>query len=166
MKSKIFTALLFIVCIFLSGCNQKMTEDEIKKSLEVNNDERTFTVNKVTFATDKTIVKDIEVEVKGETIKLGDYSFESKGDSYKQITGYFDQPSDMYIIFVLSDNAVWEIKKNSQDTFDNATFESKNIVNATDLVLIDCDETTTAMGETPLKNQVYALVNNKLKLIS
>ena len=166
MKKKILTALLFITCICLSGCNnKKMTEEAIKEALEVNDESRTFTVNKVTYATDKLTINDINMEANGEKVILGDHSFESRGDNYKQITGYYDQPSDMYVIYVLSDNNIWKIQNSSQDSFENPSFESKNIMNATDLILIDCSEITADFGETPLKHQVYALVNNKLKLV-
>ena len=40
-----------------------------------------------------------------------------------------------------------------------------NITNATDLILIDCNETTKAMGETPTRYQVYVLANNELVLL-
>ena len=165
MKKKILMALLFLVCICLSGCNKKMTEDEIKKALEVNDENRTFTVNKVTYATDKFTINGINMEANGEKVILGGSSFESRGDNYKQITGYFDQPSDTYVVYVLSDNNIWKIQNESQDLFENPSFESKNIINATDLILVECNETTAEFGETPLKYQVYALVNNKLKLI-
>ncbi len=165
MKKRNLLVLLLIVCLGLTGCNKKMTEGEIKKALEVNNEERVFIVNKVTYASDNVNIKDILVKVENNSITLGDYTYTSKGEKYKQIIGYYDQPGAVYHIYVLGEDTVWEIQKNTINSLNDDDLVNKKISKATDLVLIDCEETTKSMGETPLKYQVYALVNNELVLV-
>lgn len=74
MKKKILIVLLLFACFGLTGCSKKMSEEEIKKALEVNTDERTFIVNKVTYATDKINVNTINMSILDNKITLGDYS--------------------------------------------------------------------------------------------
>lgn len=166
MKKKILFILLLIISIGVTGCSKKLSEEDIKKALEVSNEERTFTVNKVTYATDKITINGIDMQISEHSITLGDYTSKSNDESYKQITGYYDQPSNTYKIYVLTKDIVLEMEKNSIDSFDSVGWVNMNISNATDLVLIDCEETTKEMGQTPTRYQVYALVDNELVLIS
>ena len=163
MKKKILIVLLLFACFGLTGCSKKMSEEEIKKALEVNTDERTFIVNKVTYATDKINVNGINMSVLDNKITLGDYSSNSNEGEYKQITGYYDQPGAIYHIYVLSKDTIWKIDSN--ESFIDAKWSNMNITNATDLILIDCNETTKEMGETPTRYQVYVLANNELVLL-
>lgn len=170
MKRKIIIVLLLVLCIGLTGCSDKLSEKEIKGMLEVNTDERTFTVNEVKYATDKITINDIDMQVKDNTVTLGDYSYQSY-DSYNlQITGYYDQSAATYNIYRLSedengDTMIWKLSKNDTDSFEMAGWENTLIFNASDLILIDCVETDSAIGQTPTRYQVYALVNNELVLV-
>lgn len=171
MKKKIITIFLLIVSLSLTGCNDKLTEEKIKSKLEVNTEEKTFKVNDVKYATDAIKINDINMNVKDNTITLGDYTSTSNGENHKQITGYYDQTSATYKIYTLSEDkngktTIWEMQKNDTDPFNSVGWENKFIDNATDLILIDCVEIMNPVGQTPLRYQVYALVDNELVLIS
>ena len=165
MKKKVLIIFLLVLGLGLTACSKKMSEDEIKKVLEVNSDERTFTVKKVIYATDKTSVNGIDVKINDNQITLGDTVFNSNDLIFKQIIGYYDQVGSIYHIYMLTKDTIWEIENNATDLFDNASWINKNINNATDLILVECEEITKDMGQTPLKYQVYALVNNELVLV-
>lgn len=170
MKNKIIIVLLLVVCISLTGCSNKLSEEEIKEMLEVTNEERTFIVNKVTYATDKITIKEIAMQVKDNIITLGDYNSHSNSKSYKQITGYYDQVSATYYIYILEEDAngktsILEMRKNDADPFDSVGWVNKLISNASDLILIDCTEIDEMIGQIPTRYQVYALVDNELVLI-
>ena len=171
MKRKILVVLLLTICIGLTACSKKISEEEIQNMLEVNNDERTFVVNKITYATEKVTVNGIDMLVKDNSVTLGDYISKSDSEKYKQITGYYDQPAATYNIYVLSENnsgkkTIWKLQKDSMNTFDSVGWVNMNISNPTDLILIDCEETVKELGQTPTRYQVYALVNNELQLLS
>lgn len=170
MKKKILLLLLLITSICLTGCNKILTEEEIKNRLEVNTNERTFKVNKVSYATDSITINNININVKDNTVTLGDYKTTSNSEKHKKITGYYDQVSATYNIYMLSEdefgkNTIWKLEKNDTDNFNSVGWVNKFIENATDLILIDCIETEKTMGQTPLRYQVYAVVNNDLILI-
>lgn len=171
MKKKIITIFLLIASLGLTGCNDKLTEEKIKNKLEVNTEERTLKVNEVTYATNTITINEIDMNVKDNTITLGDYTSTSNGEIHKQITGYYAQPSGTYKIYILSEDSngkktIWEMQKNDTDPFNSVGWTNKSINNATDLILIDCIETMEPVGQTPLRYQVYALVDNELILIS
>ena len=163
---KIFLIILLLITSFsLTGCSKKMSEEEIKNALEVHAEGRTFTVNKATYATDKVTINGIDMQVKDNKVTLGDYTSTSPDEVYKQITGYYDQPGALYNIYVLTKNTVWKMQKNSTDEFNSVGWENMNINKATDLILIDCEETVKEFEQTPMRYQVYALVNNELVLL-
>ena len=171
MRKKIITIFILIVSISLTGCNNKLTEQKIKNKLEENTEERTFKINEVTYATDTITINDIKMNVKDNTITLGDYTNTTDNELNKQITGYYDQPSATYKIYRLSEEengktTIWEMQKNDTDAFNSVGWTNKFIDNATDLILIDCIEIMDPVGQTPLRYQVYALVDNELILIS
>lgn len=168
MKNKIL--LLLIICIFLTGCTRKLSEDKIKKQLEVNTEERTYKINKIKYATKKITIKDISFNVEGTEVYLGDFYTQSAGDKYIQITGYYDQSASQHHVYILSENknkqtTVWELVKEDDQSFNVISWVNKSIVGATNLVLIDCKETTKEVGQTPLRYQVYAQVDDKLVLV-
>lgn len=161
---------LLIVSICLTGCNSKLTEKDIKKKLEVNTETRTFKVDKVLYATNNIKINDIEIEIKDNTMILGNHTVTSAEENHKQITGYYDQSAAVYKIYRITEDlngktSIWELQKNEVDSFSNVEWTNKSIDNATDLILIECTETDSQIGQTPLKYQVYALVNNELVLI-
>lgn len=167
MKKTIIIIFLLVASINLTGCNSKLTEEDIKNKLEVNTEERTFQVNEVIYASDTITINDINMNVKDNTITLGDYTTTSNDENHKQITGYYDQSGAIYKIYRLSEDTngkttIWEMQKNETDPFNSVGWSNKFIENATDLILIECTETDSQIGQTPLKYQVYALVNNKL----
>jgi len=171
MKKNIITILLLIASLCLTGCNDKLTEEKIKNKLEVNTEERNFKVNNVIYATSSIKINDINMNVKDNTITLGDYTSTSIGENNKQITGYYNQPSATYKIYKLSEDengktTIMEMQKNDTDPFNSVGWVNKFIDNATDLILIDCIEIMNPIGQTPLKYQVYAIVDNELILIS
>lgn len=170
MKKKLLLLFLLIASISLTGCNSKLSEEKIKKELEVNTEEKTFKVNKVIYATDTITINEINMNVKDNTVTLGDYITTTNDEINKQITGYYDQSGALYNIYKLTEDnngktTVWKLQKKDTDTFNSVGWENKFIDNATNLVLIDCIETMEPIGQTPLRYQVYAIVNNKLVLI-
>lgn len=173
MKKRVIFLLLIFASIGLTGCNNnnKLSEKEIKEKIEVKSEERTFTVNEVIYATNKININEINMEVNDNKITLGDYTATTTGETNDQITGYYDQPSAQYYIYRLSKDddgktTVWEMIKNETDDFSSVGWVNKFISNATDLILIDCTETMDPVGQTPLRYQVYALVDNELVLIN
>lgn len=171
MKKTIIIIFLLVASINLTGCNSKLTEEDIKNKLEVNTEERTFQVNEVIYASDTITINDINMNVKDNTITLGDYTTTSNGENHNQITGYYDQSGATYKIYRLSEDSngkttIWEMQKNATDSFNSVGWANKFIENATDLILIECIETMNPIGQTPLRYQVYAVVDNELVLIS
>ena len=148
----------------------KLSETDIKSMLEVETEERIFSINNITYATNKITVRETDMLVKDNVITLDDYIFESDNLKYKQITAYYDQVSAVYNIFVLAENengatTVLKMKRSSTDSFNDVDWEDKYINNVTDLILVDCTEIVEPVGQTPLRYQVYALVDNELVLV-
>lgn len=77
MKKKFIVFLMLITSLILTGCTNKLSEVEIKEQLEENNENRTFTVNEVTYAIDKIIINEIEMKVKSNEIIINDYAIET-----------------------------------------------------------------------------------------
>ena len=175
MKKIIFIIFLLVISTSLTGCNSKeetkKRKEIIKEKLEVNTEERTFKVNKVIYATDTITINEIKMNVKNDTVTLGNYNKKFNGEKILKITGYYDQAGAIYNIYILSEDSngktsIWEMKRNNSDSLEKINWVNKYIDNATELILIDCTETDNQIGQTPLRYQVYTLVNNELVLIS
>ena len=153
-----------------SAVSEKLTEADIKKALEVDNDERIFTVKSVAFATDSITLGDNVVKVEGGTITAGDSEFKTETETYKQITGYYFQSAGTYFVYVLSENSegktsVWKLTSEGIDSSEFSEPVKTDVENATDLFLINCEEIVKALGQTPTVYQVYAVSNNKPVLL-
>lgn len=164
---KIFLGL--ICCFLLVGCGGKLSVEEIKKELEVSTDKRSYIVNKATYATNEITINGNKMFVDGKTVTLGDYYFDDNKDNI-QITGFYEQTGELFSIYrlVKDDNGNTSILIAIDDyvkSFEKVEWKESKIKNATDLILIDCTENMDEFGQTPLRYQVYALVNNKLVLV-
>lgn len=161
--------LSLMVCFLLVGCGGKLSVDDIKKELEVRTDKRSYTVNEATYATNEITINQNKMIVDGKKVTLGDYFFEDKKDNI-QITGFYEQTGELFSIYrlVKDENGNTSILISIEDyvtSFEKLEWKESKVKNATDLILIDCTENMEEFGQTPLRYQVYALVNNKLVLV-
>jgi len=170
MKKKILILILVVTLVSLTGCGKKLSVKEIRNRLEENTEERTFKVNNATYATKKITINGAKFEVDKVNVMLDNYEYMSYTEIHKQITGYYDQSSSTYNLYRLSKNEnyetlVFKMQRKENESYLNLNWVLLDVEKATDLILVDCTEIVEPMGQTPLRYQVYALVDGELVLL-
>ncbi|MBQ2873495.1 MAG: hypothetical protein IJE89_05805 [Bacilli bacterium] len=160
--------ILLVLVIFIRNRenNTLLTEEEIKEKLLEDFTSETVTINDIGRASDILKVNNNIFKIEDGVLNINGNNKEINIVEIKSITGYYNQPSDTYNLYLLTEKgSVYKATDVSSESISNPVFNETELKKVDSLLLIDLVIIDEMIGQTPERNRVYAEIEEDITQI-
>lgn len=158
-------AILLVLIIFVRNREDAtvLTEEAIKEKLLEEFTSETVTINDIERSSDTLKIKDNIFKIEEGNLNINGNNKEINVLEIKSITGYYNQPSDTYNLYLLTEKgSVYKATNVSADNINNTTFKETELSKVDSLLLIDLTIVDEMIGQIPERYRVYAEIEEDI----